>query len=130
MRRFLLITGLMITLILAACSANTSSGSNNDLGIKDAEAKSASFETPPQPNKPIIPDYPAEARQNGIQGKVILEVEVLKTGKIGKISVKQSVNGLNEAAVEAVQKADFSPATHSGKAVDSLVLIPVEFKLQ
>jgi len=130
MRKFLLIIGLMLMLVLMACSANKASKPETGVepGIDGASA--LTYETPPEARNPIIPEYPSEARVNGIQGKVILQVEVVKTGKVGKIDVKQSVAGLDEAAVKAIQKVSFSPALSSGKAVDSVVMIPVEFKLQ
>jgi protein TonB len=120
----------MLMLVLMACSANKASKPETGVepGIDGASA--LTYETPPEARNHISPEYPSEARVNGIQGKVILQVEVLKTGKVGKIDVKQSVAGLDEAAVKAVQKVSFSPALSSGKAVDSVVMIPVEFKLQ
>lgn len=81
----------------------------------------------------ISPVYPDFARKAGVQGTVILEVEVYSDGVIGDIRVKKSVQsgpgGLDEAAIAAVRKVKFQPGRSSGRPVDTLVIIPVEFSL-
>ena len=79
----------------------------------------------------IEPVYPEFAKRNKLQGTVVLEVEVLKDGSIRDIRVRRGVGGgLDEAAIEAVRKVRFQPGKSSGQAVDCLVIIPVEFKIQ
>ncbi len=81
----------------------------------------------------ISPVYPDFARKAGVQGTVILEVEVYSDGVIGDIRVKKSVQsgpgGLDEAAIAAVRKVKFQPGRSSGRPVDTLLIIPVEFSL-
>ncbi|MDD2230625.1 MAG: TonB family protein, partial [Candidatus Cloacimonetes bacterium] len=43
------------------------------------------FDDPPLPIGSINPVYPEFARKNGIQGTVVLEVEVLKDGSVRNI---------------------------------------------
>ena len=76
--------------------------------------------------KPVYPDF---ARRNKIQGRVVLEVEVLKDGSVRDIHVKKSVLGLDEAAIDAVRKVRFQPGRSSGQPVDVLLIIPVDFNL-
>ncbi|MCB5251728.1 MAG: energy transducer TonB [Candidatus Cloacimonadaceae bacterium] len=79
----------------------------------------------------ISPVYPEFAKRNKVQGKVVLEVEVLKDGSVRDIRVKRSVGGgLDEAAIEAVRKIRFQPGKSSGVPVDVLLIIPVEFTLK
>jgi len=78
----------------------------------------------------ISPVYPEFCRRNRIQGTVVLEVEVLKDGSIRNIHVRRSVPGFDEAAIEAVRKAGFIPGQSGGKPIDTLLLVPVEFKLE
>ena len=78
----------------------------------------------------INPEYPEFTRRAKQQGTVVLEVEVLRDGSVRNINVKRSVpGGLDEAAIAAVRKVKFQPGRSSGQAVDCLVIIPVEFKL-
>jgi hypothetical protein len=42
------------------------------------------FEEPPVPVRQVPPRYPRMLRRSGIQGQVVLNVEVLETGKVGK----------------------------------------------
>ncbi len=81
----------------------------------------------------LSPEYPAFAKRAGIQGSVVLEVEVYKDGTIGDIRVRRSLQpgpgGLDESAKAAVRKVRFQPGKSSGQAVDTMVIIPIEFKL-
>jgi len=87
----------------------------------------------PVPIGAIKPDYPDFARRARVQGIVTLEVDVYKDGTVGNIRVVKSVQsgpgGLDEAAINAVKHMRFQPGKSSGNAVDTRVIIPVEFKL-
>ncbi|HNX37102.1 MAG TPA: energy transducer TonB [Candidatus Cloacimonadota bacterium] len=91
------------------------------------------YDDPPVLIGVIDPVYPEFSRKAGVQGRVILEVEVYSDGVIGEIRVKQSVQagpgGLDEAAIAAVRKVKFQPGKSSGRPVDTLLIIPVEFTL-
>ncbi|MCB5258360.1 MAG: energy transducer TonB [Candidatus Cloacimonadaceae bacterium] len=91
------------------------------------------WDDPPVPIGSIKPAYPEFARKAGIQGTVVLEVDVYKDGTVGNIRVIRSVQpgpgGLDEAAIEAVRKIRFQPGKSSGNPVDTTVIIPIEFKL-
>ncbi|HTZ78415.1 MAG TPA: energy transducer TonB [Stellaceae bacterium] len=77
------------------------------------------------------PLYPAAARRLGIQGKVILQVEVSPEGTPAKVTVLTSSGhaALDEAAVTAVGKWRFVPASRGGTAVAATAEIPIEFRL-
>ena len=78
------------------------------------------------------PSYPAIARRNGLQGRVVLNVEVLANGSSGKVTV-QSSSGyamLDNAAVQTVKTWRFVPARHGGQVVDKWFLIPIQFSLK
>ena len=91
------------------------------------------YDDPPEIIGVISPVYPEFARKAGVQGTVILEVEVYKDGVIGDIRVKKSVQpgpgGLDEAAITAVRKIRFQPGKSSGQAVDTTVIVPIEFTI-
>ena len=65
--------------------------------------------------------YPPEALKNRIEGKVIIQFVVTKTGKVGKVKVVRSVNKM---------LPDFSPGRNNmGEPVNVWYILPVIFKL-
>lgn len=61
------------------------------------------------------PSYTDSARQNQVQGTVILRVTFLASGGIGSISpVKGLPNGLTEQAIAAARSIRFEPAKRNG----------------
>jgi len=106
----------------------TTTGSLNQ--VDERPANFVPYDDPPVVIGSISPVYPEFAKRNGVQGTVVLEVEVLKDGSVRNIHVKKSVpGGLDEAAIEAIRKVRFQPGKSSGQPVDVLLIIPVEFKL-
>jgi len=77
------------------------------------------------------PDYPALAQDRGLQGQVILKVQVLATGKPATINVEKSSGHkiLDDAAVKAVQGWAFEPARRGQTPIDGWVKVPLNFKL-
>lgn len=76
--------------------------------------------------------YPYEALKNKIEGKVIVQFVVTKTGKVGKIKVVRSVNKeLDQEAVRLIKMLpDFSPGRNNvGEPVNVWYILPVIFKL-
>lgn len=96
-------------------------------------SKFAIYEDAPVAIKQIPPVYPEFAKKSGIQGEVILEVEVFTDGSVGAIEVVKSLmsgpGGLDEAAIKAVKQWEFSPAKSGGKPVACWVTFPVGFNL-
>jgi len=78
------------------------------------------------------PDYPAEARRRGIQGNVLLHVDVTAAGAALRVNVATSSGHdmLDDAALRAVQQWRFSPAMQGGVAVAGAVDVPVHFRLE
>ncbi|MDY6292668.1 MAG: energy transducer TonB [Bacteroidales bacterium] len=76
--------------------------------------------------------YPYEALKNRIEGKVIIQFVVTKTGKVGKVKVARSVNKeLDQEAVRLIKMLpDFSPGRNNvGEPVNVWYILPVIFKL-
>lgn len=80
----------------------------------------------------VSPVYPATARRAGVEGQVLLAVAVQSNGRVGSVSlVSSSGNGLlDAAAMRAVRKWSFRPATIDGRAITGQVRVPVRFQLQ
>jgi protein TonB len=78
------------------------------------------------------PSYPLIARRNGLQGRVVLNVEVLANGSSGQVTI-QSGSGyamLDNAALQTVKIWRFIPGRHGGQAVDKWFMIPIQFSLK
>ena len=75
--------------------------------------------------------YPPEAAKNNIQGRVILQFVVDKTGEIGEVKVVRSGDkDLDEEAVRIVKTLPkFIPGRQNGQAVAVWYTLPVTFKL-
>ena len=75
--------------------------------------------------------YPPEATKNNIQGRVILQFVVDKTGEIGEVKVVRSVDkDLDKEAVRIVKTLPkFIPGRQNGQAVAVWYTLPVTFKL-
>lgn len=81
-------------------------------------------------NENII--YPPEAKEKGIQGKVIVKFVVSSKGKVSNAIVFRGINKLlDEEAVRVINLLpDWTPGQIGGKAIPSYVQIPVHFKLK
>jgi TonB family protein len=89
-----------------------------------------SANTPPKVVHRVEPRYTREARANGIQGTVLLQVSVDDTGKLGNISVLSPIGfGLDSRAVDAVRQWTFQPAMSGGKPVEGAATVEVKFRI-
>lgn len=79
----------------------------------------------------VRPAFTEEARRQGIEGEVVLEIVVRSDGRVGDVRVVHGLGGgLNRNAVDAVKQWRFSPARRHGVPVDVLVEVAVAFKLR
>ena len=77
------------------------------------------------------PSYSEEARAAKLEGSVRVSAIIGTDGLAHDINVVSGVgSGLDEKAVEAIQKWRFRPGTKNGEAVKVRVTIEVNFKLQ
>lgn len=76
--------------------------------------------------------YPTMAQENNIQGRVIIQFVVTKTGAIGEVKVVKSVDrDLDNEARRLVKKLPkFIPGKMNGQPVNVWFTLPVTFKLQ
>ncbi|MGQ9508134.1 MAG: energy transducer TonB [Thermodesulfobacteriota bacterium] len=78
------------------------------------------------------PLYPREARKRGYEGEVLLKVEVLSNGRVGKIEVKSSSGYeiLDRSAIETVKRWKFVSAQKGEERISVWVNIPIKFQLR
>jgi TonB family protein len=92
------------------------------------------WDTPASPlsgkNRP--PRYPPAAVRKGIEGRVLLQLEVLADGTVGEVTVVESSGSdlLDEEAIRKVRTWRFGPARSGGRPVASHVLVPIRFELR
>lgn len=91
------------------------------------------YDLAPQIITQVKPVYPEKAIQEGIQGSVRLEVEVLPNGQVGGVKILRSVQagagGIDEAAIAAIKKSKFQPAMKAGFPVQTKMELTLHFKL-
>ena len=77
------------------------------------------------------PAYPPALLDRKVEGRVVLLVSVLQSGRVGKITVHESSGHkeLDAAAGTAVAEWRFSPGSRGGKVQEMNVLVPVTFKV-
>jgi TonB family protein len=84
----------------------------------------------PTPLETPDPEYSEEARKAKYQGVVVLWLVVGPDGRPKNIKVERPLGmGLDQKAVEAVQRWKFEPATKDGKPVAVQINVEVNFRL-
>jgi TonB family protein len=75
--------------------------------------------------------YPPEAASKKIQGTVVVEVEVAADASVSNMRVIKSVHPvLDKAAVDAMRKVKWIPATFKSNPEKSTVRVPIKFALK
>jgi TonB family protein len=101
---------------------------------EDAEAKwwtEREVDFPARPLQPIAPEYPPEARAQGLEGDATLLVYVRADGRVvGTKPVAEAPRALALAAATAIRATPFGPATRRREPVNSTVTILVRFRLE
>ena len=77
-------------------------------------------------------NYPPMAAENNVQGKVVVQFVVDKTGRVGEVKVVRSVDKDldREAARVCKSLPKFTPGRQNGHPVSVWYTLPVSFKLQ
>jgi protein TonB len=75
--------------------------------------------------------YPASARLNGLEGKVVLKAVIRADGHLAEVSVQQSSGHavLDAAAMEAVRSATPLTMTKPLKRHEIVVSLPIVYSL-
>jgi protein TonB len=80
--------------------------------------------------KPIA--YPRWAIRQGWEGTLVIAVEILEDGRVGRWQVMESTGYaiLDKAAVKAIREWQFEPARKEGRPLVACIQIPVHFRLE
>ena len=76
-------------------------------------------------------EYPEEAKEDGVQGRVLIKFIVRKDGSIDNINVTRSLDPLlDKEAIRLVENMpNWIPAQNQGRIVNSFFTIPILFRL-
>jgi TonB family protein len=86
--------------------------------------------TPPKVISKVEPEYSEEARDAKIEGTVVLYVEIRPDGRAHNRRVTRSLDaGLDQKAMEAIEKWTFEPGQKDSKPVAVAATIEVNFRL-
>jgi protein TonB len=95
---------------------------------------------PPKKEEPLVrpveapsneqPDYPKAALRKGIEGVVVVKLEILETGRIGKASIVSGPQEFHATVLEAVKRWRYKPAMRGGVPVRYTVTRNVRFRLE
>jgi TonB family protein len=76
-------------------------------------------------------NYPARAREQGIEGELELEFTVEPDGRVTDLEVVKSLHPLcDSAAVQGIRSVQFIPAKQNGTPIPIRLRLPMEFRLK
>ena len=114
-------------MLIYAGKAETGQESDKHPGKKPRKEDLAAV-TLPKEISTLIPAFPEELREQGVQGEVGLQVAIDKKGSVVEVKVIRPLHPyLDFAAVQAVRQWTFVPATKDGKPVLTAVNITMVF---
>lgn len=86
--------------------------------------------TPVDLNPSIKPQYTPEARQNGFQGVLYMEIVVADTGEVLMVRPRNKVGyGLERLAIQTYRRKRFQPAMMQGEPITVKIIVPVRYSL-
>jgi protein TonB len=113
----------------AATERSAQSQGSSRTGASNATAQVQLLPGSAQVVSRVDPSYPLLAKQMRVQGAVILEALISKTGSIQEIQVLSGPAILSEAAREAVKQWHFKPYYQNGTPVETEARITVNFTI-
>ena len=101
-------------------------------GLGDAGGMSlAAVDVKPRIARQVEPDYPEEARRQGVRGRVVTRFLVTAEGGVARLSIVSAdpPRVFDHAVLAAVGKWRFHPARFHGREVAAWVMLPIRFDL-
>jgi len=94
----------------------------------DITGPTRAFDEPPTVLRSTRPSLPKDARARRRGGEVVVEVLISESGEVVRAEIRQSVEGLDEPALECARSWLFAPARAEGRPVASVALVSVSFR--
>jgi protein TonB len=77
----------------------------------------------------VPPSYPASAKQINLQGEITVQATIDAAGKVTDAKAVSGPPLLQQAAMDAVRRWKYEPATLDGKPVPMQIVVKVKFNL-
>ncbi len=113
-------------------AADGAAGSSGAAGTAGLPADAGGQVTRPEviEDSRTLPDYPEAAQRAGREGVVVIKAVIDESGRVTDPKVLRSLDPiLDEAALAAVRRWRFHPATRLGKPVRVNYILTVDFRL-
>jgi protein TonB len=96
------------------------------------DAFGGDLDSPPTPVNKLPPTYPSSLLSKGIGGRVLVTCTVDADGRVTAASIKQTSGQpeLDKAAINAVNKWKFRPASKGGRKVKATCVVPFNFEVR
>jgi TonB family protein len=111
--------------------SGSGTGSGGSGGYDEAPPVFYAYDTAPKVLRRVEPIYPIEARDQGLEGTVVLHVNLDARGRIQRAWVARAsaAETLIRAAMDAIYQFEFEPGRQKDVPVPCTVAIPFEFHL-
>ncbi len=97
---------------------------------RNAAPLNAGVITPPLPHRKVDPKYIPAAADERVEGQVRLACVIQKNGRVDLVQLVKGLDDrLDQSAIDALSKWEFTPAMRNGVAVDVDVLVEIPFRL-
>jgi TonB family protein len=117
---------------------------DSDAGLPEIAASSVVAPPPAEPQVPVrirvggelkpprlvtsvLPVYPIVARDNGIEGDVVIDTTIDKTGAVASMKVVSGPPVLREAALRALRQWKYEPSKLNGEPVPVEMTVTIKF---
>ncbi len=87
--------------------------------------------TSPKLVSSMLPDYPADLRRRGVEGRIVLEIDLNRRGRTEDVRVLRSdIRELDDATVAAVREWVFQPARRRNESISFSFRLTLRFYLE
>lgn len=119
----------------SATGARTTEGTGAGSGsaaLEEGPQVFYAYDTAPRVRRKAEPAYPAAAREAGLEGAVVVNLNIDERGRILRawVAEARAADILVEAALDAAYEFEFEPGTWRGAPVLCTVAIPFQFLLR
>jgi periplasmic protein TonB len=97
------------------------------IGEVSASGNVASQLKPPRLVSSVLPVYPQIAKQAGVEGNVVVQASIDRSGHVSAVRVVSGTLMLRQAALDAVRRWKYEPAVLDGQPVAAQVTVQIRF---
>ena len=75
----------------------------------------------------VLPKYPSIARQAGVEGNVVVDTVVDKTGNVASMKVVSGPLMLRQPALDALRQWKYEPSKLNGQPISVEMIVSIQF---